>query len=339
MAVLLLRRLPFVLFFFILAPLSAQDTISVDAVSLMPICGKQAPDPSVPCATPPRAVRNDNPIYPEKARKARTEGTVILDLIVAKDGTPHDVHALQGPSDELNQAAIKAVSQWKFSPATYQGESVEVEIKVEVNFRLQSTSAASPTQPATGIQGQVNNLYTDASEAYSRDDYQTAADLARRITAMAPQYRNVWNLLGLSLLALRQFDGAAEAFQKEIDVNPTSSNAYNNLGRVYWRQRKYEDAAVQFRRQLVINPQDHYAHNNLGMMLRDEKKCSEAVPELEKGIAITPNKPDALLALGECHIDLGDLAKGLSEMEQATSSSSAPNTWNSAAYSLDQTQY
>lgn len=331
---LLLRRLALFLFLFILPPLSAQDTISVDAVSLMPVCGKKTPDPSVPCATPPHPVRNDNPIYPEKARKARTEGTVILNLIVAKDGTPHDVHAFQGPSDELNQAAVKAVNQWKFDPATYQGEPVDVEIKVEVNFRLQSNSAASPTQPATGAQGQVNNLFTDASEAYSRSDYQTAAHLARRITALAPHYQNVWNLLGLSLLALRQFDGAAEAFQKEIEVNPSSSNAYNNLGRVYWRQRKYEDAAVQFRKQLVINPQDHYAHNNLGMMLRDEKKCSEAVPELEKGIAITPNKPEGLIALGECHIDLGDLAKGLSEMEQATSSSSAPNIWNSAAYTL-----
>ena len=102
----------------------------------------------------------------------------------------------------------------------------------------------------------------------------------------------------------------------------------------YWRQHKYEDAAVQFHKQIVVNPDDHYAHNNLGMLLRDQKKCSEAIPELQKGLAISPNKPEPLIALGQCDIDLGNRAKGISELEQAVSSSSAPGTWNSAAYTL-----
>ena len=97
-----------------------------------------------------------------------------------------------------------------------------------------------------------------------------------------------------------------------------SRNAYNNLGLVYWRQRKYEEAAAQFSKQIIINPQDHYAHRNLGMMLRDQKKCSDAMPELQKALAITPNHPETLLAEGECDLDLGNRAKGISELQQAT---------------------
>ena len=129
------------------------------------------------------------------------------------------------------------------------------------------------------------NLHTDANEANNRHDYQTAANLARRITSHSPQNGNAWNLLGISLLELNQFDAAAAALETAIKIDPASSFAYNNLGRVFGRQRKYEEAAAQFRKQIVINPQDHYAHGNLAMMLLDEKKCGEAMPELNKALA------------------------------------------------------
>jgi tetratricopeptide (TPR) repeat protein len=133
---------------------------------------------------------------------------------------------------------------------------------------------------------------------------------------------------------LNELDAAAMALETAIKIDPASPYAYNNLGRVYWRQRKYEEAAAQFRKQIVINPQDQYAHANLGMMLRDQKKCSEAMRELEAALALTPNHTEALLAEGECDIDLGNRTKGISELEQATSVSSTPGIWNSAAYSL-----
>jgi tetratricopeptide (TPR) repeat protein len=158
--------------------------------------------------------------------------------------------------------------------------------------------------------------------------------VARRVTVLSPQHNSAWNLLGISLLALNQLEAAASALEAQIKIDPGSPIAYNNLGRVYWRQHKYEDAAAQFRKQIVINPQDHYAHANLGMLLRDEKKCGEALPELDRALAITPNKAEALLAQGECDIDLGNRAKGLSELEQATSVSSSAGAWNSAAYNL-----
>jgi len=83
-----------------------------------------------------------------------------------------------------------------------------------------------------------------------------------------------------------------------------------------------------------VNPDDHYAHRNLGMMLRDQQRCSEAMPELQKALSLTPNHAETLLGEGECDLDLGNNAKGISELQQATSVSSAPNIFNSAAYAL-----
>lgn len=311
----------------------AQDTISVDATSAMHVCSDKNPPASGPCAAPPRALSKINPSYPEKARRARHEGTVVLGITVGKDGATHDIHVVKGLDDDLNQAAITAVSQWKFEPATYEGNPAAVEMTIEVNFRLEPKGFSSQPQGTTR-NPEIRNLHTDANEAYNRHDYQTAANLARRVTTLSPQNSSAWNLLGISLLELNQFDAAAAALGTAIKIDPESSFAYNNLGRVFWRQRKYEEAAAQFHKQIVINPQDHYAHGNLAMMLLDEKKCADAMPELNKALSITPNKPDLLLAQGECDIDLGNLPKGISELEQATSASSTPNTWNSGAYIL-----
>jgi TonB family protein len=318
--------------------LYSQGTISVDAITAMQVCSNDKTASIGPCATAPRPVSKTNPTYPEKARQKRKQGTVRLGLIVSKDGSATGVHVVNSVDKDIDQAAIDAVSQWKFEPGTYQGNPVDVELTVEVNFRLSTnpTSNAAPggTSQANGDAEDVRNLYSDASEAYNRGDYATAKNLLRRATSMAPQNSYAWNQLGRALMAMNELEAAGNAFETAIQKDPASRDAYNNLGLVYWRQRKYEDAAAQFGKQIVINPQDHYAHRNLGMMLRDQKKCSDAMPELQRALAITPNHPETLLAEGECDLDLGNRAKGISELQQATSTSSAPNIFNSAAYAL-----
>lgn len=318
--------------------LYSQDTISVDAVSAMHVCSANNSALSTPCATAPKPLSKFNPSYPEKARKNRKEGTVTLGLTVNKDGLVSGVHVVQGVDKDIDQAAVEAVSQWKFVPATYQGNPVDVEISVAVNFRLTNTGQPAPSsgdpQGQTASVDEWRNVYSDAAEAYNRGDYATAANLLRKVTSIVPQNGNAWNELGRALMAMNELDAAAQAFQTSVDKDPATRNAYNNLGLVYWRQQKYDDAAAQFRRQLVVNPDDHYAHRNLGMMLRDEKRCSEAMPELLKALSLTPNHADSLVAEGECDIDLGNRAKGISELQQATSVSSAPNVFNSAAYAL-----
>jgi TonB family protein len=304
----------------------------------MHVCSDKNSASVGPCATAPRPLRKVNPSYPEKARQNRKEGTVTLGLTVNKDGSASGVHVVNGVDKEIDQAAVDAVSQWKFDPGTYQGNPVDVELNVTVNFRLdtspQKASSSEHLQERKDAAEDSRNIYSDASEAYNRGDYATAVNLMRKVTSMNPENGNGWNELGRALLAMDQLDAAAEALQTSIQSDPGSRNAYNNLGLVYWREQKYGEAAAQFRKQVVVNPDDHYAHRNLGMMLRDEHQCGEAMPELQKALSLTPNHAETLLAQGECDLDLGNRAKGMSELEQATSMSSAPNILNSAAYAL-----
>jgi len=319
-------------------PLLSQDTISVDAVSAMHVCNAKGSAAPGPCATAPKPLSKLNPYYPEKARQKKKEGTVTLGLTVGKDGSVSGVHVVTGVDRDIDQAAVEAVSQWKFVPGTYQGNPVDVELTVTVNFRLMTTPQQTPPtgnlQEQQAVVDDSRNTYSDAVEAYNRGDYATAANLLRQVTSITPQNGNAWNQLGRALLAMNELDAAAQAFDTSIEKDPATRDAYNNLGLVYWRQRKYEEATAQFRKQMVVNPDDHYAHRNLGMMLRDQKKCNEAMPELQKALSLTPNHAESLLAEGECDLDLGNRAKGISELQQATSISSAPNIFNSAAYAL-----
>ena len=76
--------------------------------------------------------------YPEAARKARVEGSVILQAIVKKDGTVGNIIVLRAPGHNLGfeESAITAVKQWKYKPAMKSGKPVDVYFTVEVIFSL-----------------------------------------------------------------------------------------------------------------------------------------------------------------------------------------------------------
>ncbi len=84
----------------------------------------------------PRPVTTPDPEYTEQARLAKTQGTCILWLIVDDQGQPRDIRVVRGLGFGLDAKAIEAVKQWRFQPAMKDGRPVNVQISVEVGFRL-----------------------------------------------------------------------------------------------------------------------------------------------------------------------------------------------------------
>src|SRR5712692_902146 len=85
---------------------------------------------------PPHPIETPNPEYAERARKAKTQGTVLLWLIVTPGGKVGGVRVERSLESDLDQKAIEAVCRWKFQPATKDGKPVAVQINVEVTSRL-----------------------------------------------------------------------------------------------------------------------------------------------------------------------------------------------------------
>jgi len=80
-------------------------------------------------------LRKVQPNYPPLARQARIQGTVVLQAQISKEGAIENLQLISG-HPMLAPAAIEAVKQWKYKPYLLNGEPVEVDTQVQVNFTL-----------------------------------------------------------------------------------------------------------------------------------------------------------------------------------------------------------
>jgi TonB family protein len=86
---------------------------------------------------PPQPLLQPRPDYTENARKARTEGTVLIQAIIRSDGTIDNFNVLRGLGYGLDESAIRTIgTKWRFKPGTMDGKPVDVIINIEVSFRL-----------------------------------------------------------------------------------------------------------------------------------------------------------------------------------------------------------
>jgi len=103
-----------------------------------------APEPSDPNASyrvvgvdqEPQRTFYVAPQYPDEARRAGTEGTVVIEATIDKQGGVKSTKVTRGLDPLLDQAAVDAVKQWKYAPTLIDGEPVEVVVTITVRFRL-----------------------------------------------------------------------------------------------------------------------------------------------------------------------------------------------------------
>src|SRR5271167_537885 len=80
-------------------------------------------------------IKKVTPNYPQLAKQARIQGSVVLQAEISKDGTIQNLQLISG-HPMLAPAAIEAVKQWRYKPYLLNGEPVAVETTVQVNFSL-----------------------------------------------------------------------------------------------------------------------------------------------------------------------------------------------------------
>lgn len=82
-----------------------------------------------------KVIKKAVPEYPADAKKARIQGTVVLDATIGKDGKIEHLSVVSGPA-ELQQSALDAVRQWEYQPVLLNGDPVEVETTIKIIFSL-----------------------------------------------------------------------------------------------------------------------------------------------------------------------------------------------------------
>ncbi len=84
----------------------------------------------------PKLIHKEPPKYPEIAVRAKVSGVVIVEATIAKDGSVKDAKIIKS-IPLLDQAALDAVKQWRYTPTLLNGVPVEVLFNVTVIFNLQ----------------------------------------------------------------------------------------------------------------------------------------------------------------------------------------------------------
>ena len=76
------------------------------------------------------------PVYPPTAKAAHIQGTVLLEVVISKDGEPLSLRVISSPDSDLTQSALEAVRQWRYRPTLLNGNPIEVVTEVTVNYTL-----------------------------------------------------------------------------------------------------------------------------------------------------------------------------------------------------------
>jgi TonB family protein len=84
--------------------------------------------------TAPRLLAQTTPRYTADALLRRVQGTVSLDAVVTRDGTPVNIRIVRSLDRDLDREAIEALRQWRFSPGTLGGRAVDVDVVVMIDF-------------------------------------------------------------------------------------------------------------------------------------------------------------------------------------------------------------
>jgi protein TonB len=84
----------------------------------------------------PAKVAHVAPAYPEEAQVERVSGTVVLEIVVATDGSVLETEVLRSVHPLLDDSAARAVRKWKYTPTEVDGEPVELLMVVTVTFVL-----------------------------------------------------------------------------------------------------------------------------------------------------------------------------------------------------------
>lgn len=91
----------------------------------------------------PKKIKDVAPEYPEIARAARIQGVVILEVLIGEDGAVQEARVLR-PAPTLDQAALDAVLQWKYTPTLLNGQPVPIVMTVTVTFSLNDKANQAP---------------------------------------------------------------------------------------------------------------------------------------------------------------------------------------------------
>jgi tetratricopeptide (TPR) repeat protein len=154
---------------------------------------------------------------------------------------------------------------------------------------------------------------------FGQQDYAKAVAHYTKATQIAPAYSSAYNLLGYAYRQSGDYPSAEKAFQKYIELIPSDPNPYDSYAELLLKMGRFDDSIAQYRKALAIDPNFVNAHQGIAMDLLYSGKPGEAEKELaefSRKARTDAEKRTALFARTVVHVDAGQTAKALTEVDE-----------------------
>jgi protein TonB len=109
------------------------DRGSVPAPAVAPAAGYIGRAGPYPCRA---LIKEVKPRYTTEALQHMIQGTVVLEVIVTRDGCPSQIRVVQTLDRGLDEQAVLAVTQWRFEPGQRAGAPVDVFVTIMLDFSI-----------------------------------------------------------------------------------------------------------------------------------------------------------------------------------------------------------
>lgn len=217
----------------------------------------RAADAAGPAAAPvqvdrvPSLLHGTRPAYPPEYADHQVQGEIMVDFVVAPDGTVQRAKAIHAADPRLAQYAVAAVSSWVFSPGMKNGRAVYTHMRVPVVFQARPASAAAQADPAKLALGA---LLDKGAAALAARDVQGAADAYNAAIRAAPDAAAGYLGRARAYAALGRTDEALDDFQQAADLdhaNQAELDAFRkslpDTQERRWAAQRYQTFAMVWR--------------------------------------------------------------------------------------------
>ena len=230
--------------------------------------------------SPPRILKAVPPKYPINMQFEGVEGRVVLGLIVTKDGGVRDPKVTEAvPKDVFDASALEAAKQYRFKPATKNGEPVDCYVKLPMKFSV--AGANSPFDAYEAAQKGFKFIKVG--------EYDNAVNAFSEAINISKTYSPGYSGRGVAYIRLKEYEKAIKDFDVAIKRSKNIALNYKLRGDAYSALKNYKKAIKDFDSAVKIETEMPEAYFERGNAFRNLGKYSEAVADYTKVIELDNN--------------------------------------------------
>lgn len=181
-----------------------------------------------------------------------------------------------------------------------------------------------------GSTEELKDLLESGRAHLEADDYDKAITELEAATEENPHSSDAHFALGQAYNQAGELLKAADEFRRVLEIDPDSAAAHHNLGVTYYQLQDLEAAVAEFKAALELDPGNPDTHYQLGATYLtlalsgvapaaapDPELLEKATDEFETALDSRENMPEALIGLGNIHMQQGEHAAAIEMLQQA----------------------